>query len=122
VLKKPINKTIDGVWIFGNGHSIPVCYFYDLSEHWQKRALTEYSWIDDSDTVSWDDCQFFVYKNWLYSLADFLSVNNSFYNPNCPSWQSGFDGYLTDSFFSGILIKYPNPDDMDYIQAYTFYS
>jgi hypothetical protein len=121
MLHKPV-KTIGNVKIFGNGHDIELQYLDQLSNHWKKVALDQYDWVSDSDTVTWDDLQFFVYKNWLYSLDDFMAVNNPFYNPNPPDWQNGFDGYLTDTFFSGVLIKYSDPEDPEYIKAYTFYS
>jgi hypothetical protein len=39
---------------------------------------------------------------------------------NASTWLQGFDGYLTDSFFSGIVTKY-DPDE-DRVQVYTFIS
>ena len=92
-----------------------------MPEKYQKKALKDYDWISDSDTLTWDDAQFFIYKNELYCLSDFMNIHNTFYNPNPPDWMLKFDGYESDSYFSGILIKYCD-DDTDYIKVYTYIS
>ena len=120
MLTKPY-KTIDNIKIYGNNQYRYTYYLFELSEKWQKIAKEEFDWIDSSDTVTWDEEKFFIYKNQLYCLSDFMNVHNTIYNPNPPNWLKEFDGYNNDSFFSGILIKFDNEDN-DYIKVYTFIS
>jgi len=120
MLRKPL-YIIDNVEIYGNNQARPVYYFEQLPEKYQKIAKKEFDWIDSSDTITWEDAQFFIYKKSLYCLSDFMAVYNTFYNPNPPQWMDKFDGYESDSYFSGILIKFDN-DDSEYIKVYTYIS
>ena len=40
---------------------------------------------------------YFRYKGWTYQLDDFQ---------RCPESLKGWDGYHSDSFFSGVVVKY----------------
>jgi hypothetical protein len=120
MLKKPLYE-IDNVKIYGNNQSRPLYYFDQLPERYKKVAKNDFDWINSSETSSWNEEQFFIYKDQLYCLSDFMAVNNSVYNPNPPQWMKKFDGYNHDSFFSGILIKY-DQDDNEYIKVYTYIS
>lgn len=53
----------------------------------------------------------FKYKNNEYFLSEFINIHNKIHNPNPPEWMKEFDGYLSDSFFSGVLIKLINGSD-----------
>lgn len=48
-----------------------------------------------------DDADFFRYKGQLYDLGEFMRTPNS---GDFDSW----DGYRSDSFFSGLLVKFAN--------------
>lgn len=49
------------------------------------------------------DSSFFRYRGWCYTLDDFMRVDGSpFY---------GWDGYSSQSFFSGVLVKYSSCGD-----------
>ena len=93
------------VKIITNNHVRELRYLYELSESEQNTVKKDFDWIDDSSTASWDDELFINYRNSWYCLSDFMSLHNKVYNPNPPDFMQGFDGYLSDSFFSGILIK-----------------
>jgi hypothetical protein len=62
----------------------------------------------------------FWYKGNLYFLSEIMAVNNPVHNPHPPDWMKGFDGYMSDSFFSGILIKLSDCEDA--VKAYTYIS
>ncbi len=115
MLKKPL-YTIDNIQIYGNNQEREVLYFFQLSDKWQAIAKKDFDWIDDSDTCNWDETQFFIYKNQLYCMEDFMRVVNG-----SPEFMKKFDGYTNDTYFSGILIKY-SEEDSDYIKVYTYYA
>lgn len=74
-------------------------------------------WINlDQDIPDWsttDECEpCFTYKNWKYFLEEFMISSD-------PRLKD-YDGYLSDSFFSGILIKLSS--DGEQVKAFTFYS
>ena len=56
---------------------------------------------------------FFRYRGWVYTLEDFMRVDN-----NAPF--KGWDGYHSDSFFSGVLVKYSTCGDA--VKAATYFS
>jgi hypothetical protein len=108
------------VKVYTNHHKRELLYFWELDEARQAEARDKYDYTDH------EELQYFVYRDVLYSLEDFMAVHNRFYNPNPPAFMSGWDGYLTDTFFSGVLIKYPVNDcgdtDYDYVVVATFIS
>lgn len=59
-------------------------------------------------------CEFFRFKGQLYDLGD---MEAGYGSPN-PDWMKGWDNYISDSFFSGIVIKFPkdefNPEERDW--------
>lgn len=64
----------------------------------------------DFDYIESDefDCHdFFVYKGYWYDLSDFMRIDNS--EGTREGWEK-FDGYHSDSFFSGILVKVLNDE------------
>ena len=70
----------------------PVLYWYDLLP----KEQAEYSEV-------FRDSSFFRYRGWVYTLDDFMRVDGSpFY---------GYDGYMSESFFSGLVVKYSNCGD-----------
>ena len=56
----------------------------------------------DYDHLSEDEKydRWIIYRKSLYHLSDFLRINS-----NSPFNSKKWEGYLSDSFFSGILIK-----------------
>ena len=91
--------------IITNGHLRDIIYGWELTE----KEREEFDWIDSSDTLSWDDVEFFRYKGELYCLSDFMRLDR---HPD--SAFRAWDGYQSDSFFSGILVKYPKEEWGDY--------
>jgi hypothetical protein len=101
MLKSPY-KTIEtesgAIKIFGNNHDIEI----------------EYSVPDWEGNGELHAC--FKYKNYVYYLSEFMGIDNT----GSPMAGHGFDGYHSDSFFSGVLVKYT--EDFECIRAYTFIS
>lgn len=68
------------------------------------------------DYLDWDEIeqganptQFFRYKGEVYDLGEFQGTRE-WVGYNAPDFK-GWHGYQSDSFFSGILVKYPETDD-----------
>lgn len=59
---------------------------------------------------------FFCYRGQWYHTSDFMCTDA----PNSPLALLGFDGYVSDTYFSGVLIKFAN-DGVRY-QIATFFS
>lgn len=67
---------------------------------------------DEFDYLDWtniemgaDSATFVKYKGQWYDLGDFISTNA----PGLDAF-SEWDAYVSDSFFSGVLVKYVNED------------
>lgn len=73
-----------------------VVYGYELTE----TEAAEFDYMEDINEGS-----FARYKGVVYDLGDFMIVSGSI-NENFPGW----DGYASDSFFSGVLVKYTSKD------------
>ena len=92
--------------IITNNHARPLLYFFQLPEKWQEFARKEYDWDKELE----DNSQFFIYKNWLHHLSNFERIGISDNHP-FKNW----DGYMGDSYFSGVLIRYTR-DEHGYIE------
>lgn len=79
----------------------------------------------DFDYLDWDaiergeeSASFFRYRGEVYDLGDIPAVDS---RPDvAPDWQAGWDGIATDSFFSGILVRYV--EDFERVVVARFYS
>lgn len=89
-----------------NRHWYEILQSYDIPD---KILKNQFDWMENPD-----EYQFFKYRGYYYSLADGFMVvdkNGPFH---------GWDGAMSDSFFSGVLIKYSNCGDA--LQVGTYYS
>lgn len=70
-----------------------------------EKERATFDWIDWSaiDTGN-DSAYFFRYKGQLYSLDEFTKYSHVEFKAQ------GWDGYYSDSYFSGILVKFPDQD------------
>ena len=84
-----------------NGHYREVLDWSQLTVKEQE----EYAYLEE------DGGSFFRYKNWTYFLGDFMRIGN-----DAPF--KGWDGYHSDSFFSGVLVKYSNCGDAVKVATY----
>jgi hypothetical protein len=87
--------------IISNHHRRDLLYWDQLTESEQ----AEFDWMDENQQQEYE---FFRYRGWTYSTADFVALN-SMWSPGNPfgePWQ----GYLNDTFFSGVVIYYPEDD------------
>lgn len=88
----------------------------DIIESWEisEEERKDFDYIDWSKVDRGEDSvSFFRYKGELYDLGDFMRI------PETLDFE-GWDGYISDTFFSGILVKYT--DDFESVVAGRFYS
>ena len=78
-------------------------YGYELSE--KERADFDYLNPEELDMRD-----FVRYKGHLYDTGEFMRVTAGVANCQREGWEK-FDGYFSDSFFSGVLIKYIDSDN-----------
>jgi hypothetical protein len=69
-------------------------YGYELTEKERK----EFDWMDEEEI---DTSNFFRYRKNVYSVNEFMRIPKGMFPKK-------WDGYLSDSFFSGILIRLSN--------------
>ena len=81
--------------IITNNKPRQLIYGYELTD----KQKQDFDYIDDIDSHD-----FVIYKNNAYDLSEFMRTEN---NDKLEGW----DGYSSDSFFSGTLVKYT--DDME---------
>jgi len=102
----------ENVKVITNNKPRETLYYWELTD--KQRAIVD----DYHDYLSEEekhDMQFIPYKNHIYAISDFMSLHNKVYCPNPPDFMQGWDGCLSDSFFSGILIKFPCNYDTDFV-------
>ena len=92
-----------------NGHYRPVLNWYDLLPKEQE----EYAYLEE------EGGSFFRYRGWTYFIGDFMRVGGDFMRVgNEPHFIGEWDGYRSDSFFSGVLVKYSNCGDAVKVATY----
>ena len=97
--------------IITNNQPRPVLFAYELTEKERK----EFDYIED---IASPDCQavFVRYKGQVYDLGEFLRIvpagttGGSFAHYDHAGNLKGWQGIHTESFFSGVLIKYTDND------------
>lgn len=104
-LAKESNTTIRG-----NGQEHNFLSWYELTPKEQEEFL---HYLDTQDKQ--DERTFFRYKNWCYDLGEIERVSSY-----APKYLQCFDGFVPDTFFSGIGIILS--DDNDRVQCYTVIS
>lgn len=85
-----------------NNQPRQLMYLCDFSESEQQRIRSDYDWMRPEDL----ECNygFFRYRSSIYHLQDFMRIASN-------DALQGWDGYSSDSFFSGVLIRLQ--DDCD---------
>lgn len=100
----------------------PVLYAYELTDKERK----EFDYIEN---INDDDCcaSFFKYKGQVYHLDEFSRIVPAVYSGYDPMALCDFDGkfkgwqgYQSDNYFSGILVKYD--DDFESVTVGFYYS
>lgn len=94
-----------------NHHARPILQAYELTE----KELKEFDYLEGD---SLDQANFFRYRGTCYDLGQFVRIKHK----GCMSFEpfahfdhsgdlKGWDGIMTDSFFSGIVVKYTDDNE-----------
>lgn len=94
-----------------NNQPRDILYWYDLSE--KEKAEFDYINVDNQECA-----QFVKYKGWIYDLNEFIRVEPEKLPHSSPL--KGWHGYTSDTFFSGVLVKYAS--DCERVILGRFYS
>lgn len=100
----------DNLEIRTNNVPRQVLYWFDLSE----KERREFDYIDTDEAQA--DASFFRYKGAVYDIGNFMLVSGGMRAGGFRNW----DGYASDSFFSGVLIKYCK--GFEHVIAATYFS
>ena len=92
----------------------------DIVDGWELTAdeRSQFDYLNwDAILRGEDSASFFRYRGEVYDLGDIPAVDR---RPDiAPDWQTDWDGTATDSFFSGILVRYC--DDMERVIVARYY-
>lgn len=80
-------------------------YWWDLTD----KEKSDFDWIENPEESGYD---FFRYRGVVYCLDEFVRCHDAF--------DKQWDGYASDSYFSGVLVKYAN--DNESVIVATYYS
>lgn len=108
----------------------PECVACDHDCPWQRHHIgapfcqTCDDHSEAADAAGWNS-EFVRYRGRLYPLSDFTTTTPGPWNFGLPDEFREWDGYLSDSFFSGIVIRYVRDGeryDTDRVILGTYYS
>ena len=88
-------------------------YWHELTEKERK----EFDYLDTDERQI--ESTFFRYRGNVYDLREFMRVNDMTQHAREDSGFASWHGYQSDSYFSGILIRFN--DDCDQIQVATYF-
>lgn len=101
-----------------NNHKRPILYVWDLTPE----ELKEFDYLisppEGASESEVRDCwmdsgaTFFRYRGEVYDLGEFMHTT-------CPEFK-GWAGYQSDSYFSGLLVKFD--EDYEYVTVGTYFS
>jgi hypothetical protein len=75
----------------------------EFNEKDQAKIREKFDWMDEIE----DTYSFFKYKEEVMHLSEFININPS----RCPTELRGWDGYLNDTYFSGLLVRLVNDNE-----------
>ena len=87
---------MSNIKIMTNNKPRQLIYGYELSD----KQKQDFDYIEDINSHD-----FVKYKNNIYDLSEFMRIEN---NDSLKGWE----GYSSDSYFSGTLVKYIDDDSV----------
>ena len=98
--------------IITNNQERATLYWNDLTP--KQQAEFNYDTAEESTFV--------IYKDWVYDINEFIYINHDVRGDKYDDDDelSGWDGYSSDSYFSGVLIKYS--DDCETVIVGRFFN
>lgn len=76
-----------------------------LWEQLTPKEQAEFDWMNDSDHAC---AEFVRYRGAVYTLSEFCRVNGRGFGESVPEFSplAKWDGYHSDSYFSGVVVRY----------------
>lgn len=99
-----MKKTIGGTTITWSNNYQEIKYDHEVP----KKVLDDYDWLEEEDKSS----GWLKYRKTWYHLSDFMRLDKN--SPFGDEWQ----GYHSDSAFSGVLIKFSECGDGAILGSY----
>ena len=97
--------------IITNNKPRHIIYGFELSD----KEKEQFDYLNDID-----ECKFFRYKGEIYDLGEFMQIDQSIApHPQRSGWEN-WQGYSSDSYFSGVLVRYTS--DYESIIVGRYYS
>jgi hypothetical protein len=90
-----------------------ILYWYDLTVKEQK----EFDYISEERQ---SEATFFRYQGSVYDLGEFMRIEGAASSNVQFREMAKWDGYVSDSYFSGVLVKYT--EDFEQVVIATYYS
>ena len=101
-----------------------VLYGYQMNHRVLKEEFDiETESMNDDEMSDLCSRQFVTFRGVWYNLQDFITTAPGPWNHGLPEEFEGWDGYSSDSFFSGVLLKYARDDgrmDCDQVVLATY--
>ena len=94
-----------------NNQERELFHYCDFTSSEQQQLREDYDWMEDDIETNYG---FFHYKGSVYHLQDFTSLHG---DNKCEDFE-GWDGVVSDSCFSGVLIKLGQNNDSVVIGRY----
>lgn len=86
-----------------------IIYGFELSD----KEKEQFDYLDNID-----ECSFFRYKGEIYDLGEFMRIDQSIApHAQRPGWEN-WQGYSSDSFFSGVLVRYTSDHESVIVGRY----
>lgn len=101
--------------LYTNYHERLFKYFSDFSDKQQVEIRSDYDHLSEDEIVTGD---WILYRSRVYHPSDFTSIHSP-WSAGMPDFYRKWDGYLHDSAYSGIVMRYCK-DDTDRYQIATF--
>ena len=73
--------------------------FYEFSPKQQQQIRSDFDWLEDVES----DCGFFEYHGTIHHLQNFMRIRRG--EETDSRALAGWDGYESDSYFSGTLVR-----------------
>lgn len=90
----------------------PIIFGYELSP----TEAEEFDYLKGDDLIN---NQFFRFKGRVYDTNEFSSILRTWGSAECFNKDmAGWDGYLSESFFSGLVVRYVCDDDAVIVGTY----
>jgi hypothetical protein len=72
------------------------------------KERAEFDYLSDEEMIGRD---FVRYRGWVYDIGDTMAITPlDRDHPQRADWMRGWDSYVSDSFFSGVLFRFVDDD------------